>query len=101
MLVKVDQFIFQTNFVILDFEIDSKIHIILGRPFLATGRVLGKVESGEQMIRVNKNEVTFNVCKSMKNPSNIYVLSTIYVVDDAVASVSNLMQVVLAYYYEN
>lgn len=47
MLVKVDQFIFQTNFVILDFEIDSKIHIILGRPFLATGRVLGKVESGE------------------------------------------------------
>ncbi|KAK4729660.1 hypothetical protein R3W88_022648 [Solanum pinnatisectum] len=39
-LVKVDRFIFSADFVILDYEIDAEIPIILGRPFLATGRVL-------------------------------------------------------------
>ncbi|XP_049414703.1 uncharacterized protein LOC125877458 [Solanum stenotomum] len=37
-LVKVDRFIFPANLVILDCEIDAEIPIILGRPFLATGR---------------------------------------------------------------
>ncbi|XP_049348123.1 uncharacterized protein LOC125812677 [Solanum verrucosum] len=37
-LVKVDQFIFSADFVILDCEIDVDIPIILERPFLATGR---------------------------------------------------------------
>ena len=39
-LVKVDKLIFPADFVILDFEEDKKIPIILGRPFLATGRTL-------------------------------------------------------------
>ena len=37
-LVKVDKFIFPTDFVILDMEEYDKVHIILGRPFLATGK---------------------------------------------------------------
>ena len=37
-LVKVDKFIFLENFIILDIEEDREIPIILGRPFLATGR---------------------------------------------------------------
>ena len=37
-LVKVDKFLFPTNFVILDMEEDDKVPIILGRPFLATGK---------------------------------------------------------------
>ncbi|KAL8148698.1 hypothetical protein AgCh_005890 [Apium graveolens] len=41
-LVKVDKLIFPADFVILDFEEDKKIPIILGRPFLATGRTLIK-----------------------------------------------------------
>ncbi|XP_049345015.1 uncharacterized protein LOC125809411 [Solanum verrucosum] len=44
-LVKVDRFIFSTDFIILDCEIDAEISIIFGRPFLATGRVLVDVES--------------------------------------------------------
>ncbi|KAJ9558375.1 hypothetical protein OSB04_012989 [Centaurea solstitialis] len=36
-LVKVDKFIFPTDFVILDYEADRETPIILGRPFLATG----------------------------------------------------------------
>ncbi|XP_062103615.1 uncharacterized protein LOC133814703 [Humulus lupulus] len=37
-LVKVDKFIFPTDFIILDMEEDTKVPIILGRPFLATGQ---------------------------------------------------------------
>lgn len=39
-LVKVADFIFPADFVILDCEVDFKVLIILGRPFLATGSVL-------------------------------------------------------------
>ncbi|XP_049397390.1 uncharacterized protein LOC125861568 [Solanum stenotomum] len=90
-LLKVDLFIFPTDFVILDFEIDAEISIILGRPFLAIGRALLDVESGELKFQVNEDEVTFNACKSMKHPSDIHVVSTIDVIDEAGASVSHLM----------
>ncbi|KAK8662648.1 hypothetical protein V6N13_024539 [Hibiscus sabdariffa] len=39
-LVRVDKFIFPTDFLILDCEADEHAPIILGRPFLATSRVL-------------------------------------------------------------
>ncbi|KAM6574928.1 hypothetical protein CsatA_023255 [Cannabis sativa] len=39
-LVKVDKFIFPTDFIVLDMEEDSNVPIILGRPFLATGQAL-------------------------------------------------------------
>ncbi|XP_024962481.1 uncharacterized protein LOC112502721 [Cynara cardunculus var. scolymus] len=39
-LVQVDKFIFPADFIILDFEADKETPIILGRPFLATGRTL-------------------------------------------------------------
>ncbi|XP_049345462.1 uncharacterized protein LOC125809981 [Solanum verrucosum] len=90
-LVKGDRFIFLANFVILDCEIDAEVPIILGRPFLANGRALMDVESGELKFWVNEEEVTFNVCKSMKQPSDIRVVSTIDVIDEAVASVSEMM----------
>ncbi|XP_049414650.1 uncharacterized protein LOC125877383 [Solanum stenotomum] len=91
-LVKVDRFIFPTDFVILDCEIDAEIPIILGRPFLATRRALMDVESGKLKFRVNDDEVTFNIYRSMKQPSNIHVVSTEDVIDEAVASVSHLMR---------
>ena len=37
-LVKVESFIFPADFGILDCEVDFEVPIILGRPFLATGR---------------------------------------------------------------
>ena len=39
-LEKVDKFIFPTDFIVLDMEEDKEIPIILGSPFLATGRVM-------------------------------------------------------------
>jgi len=73
-LVKVDRFIFSADFVILDCDIDAQFPIILGRPFLATGRELVDVEIGELKFQVNEGEVTFNVCKSMNHPSDIQVV---------------------------
>ncbi|XP_063942363.1 uncharacterized protein LOC135150149 [Daucus carota subsp. sativus] len=69
-LVKVDKLIFPADFVILDFEEDKKIPIILGRPFLATGRTLIDVQKGELTMRVQDQMVTFNVFNAIKLPSD-------------------------------
>ncbi|KAL5569688.1 hypothetical protein UlMin_026263 [Ulmus minor] len=45
-LVKVDKFIFPADFIVLDMEEDQEIPLILGRPFLATGRTLIDVHQG-------------------------------------------------------
>ena len=46
LLVKVESFIFPADFVILDWEVDFEVPIILGRPFLSTGRALVDIEKG-------------------------------------------------------
>ncbi|KAL8105734.1 hypothetical protein AgCh_029503 [Apium graveolens] len=51
-LVKVDKLFFPADFVILDFEEVKKILIILGRPFLATGRTMIDVQKGELSMKV-------------------------------------------------
>ncbi|PIN24288.1 DNA-directed DNA polymerase [Handroanthus impetiginosus] len=68
-LVKVDKFIFLADFVVLDMEVDSEIPIILGRPFLATGRTLINVQKGELTMRVQDQQITFNTFKAMKFPN--------------------------------
>ena len=45
-LVKVDKFIFPTDFIVLDMEEDKEIPIILGKPFLATSRAMIDVQMG-------------------------------------------------------
>ncbi|KAL5574287.1 hypothetical protein UlMin_023884 [Ulmus minor] len=67
-LVKVDKFIFPVDFIILDFEADMEVPIILGRPFLATGRALIDVQKGELTMRVNDQKVTVNVLNDLKHP---------------------------------
>ncbi|XP_016560455.1 uncharacterized protein LOC107859839 [Capsicum annuum] len=89
-LVKVDWFIFSADFVILDCEVNHEVPIIFGRPFLATGRALVDVECGEMKFLVNNEEVSFNVCKSMKQPMDLQVISVIDVVDDEVANTIKL-----------
>ncbi|XP_073153213.1 uncharacterized protein [Henckelia pumila] len=50
-LVKVDKFIFPVDFVVLDMEEDLDMPLILGRPFLATGKALIDVQKGELLLR--------------------------------------------------
>ena len=42
--MKVDKFIFPVDFIVLDFEVDKEVPIILGRPFLVTGTTLIDVQ---------------------------------------------------------
>ncbi len=44
MLVKVDKFIFLVDFIVLDFEADKELPIILSRAFFAIGKNLIDVE---------------------------------------------------------
>ena len=68
MLVKVDKFIFLIDFIVLIMEEDTEVPIILGRPFLTTGWALIDVQKGELRLRVQEEEVTFNVFNAMKYP---------------------------------
>ncbi|XP_015932455.1 uncharacterized protein LOC107458768 [Arachis duranensis] len=68
LLVKVGEFIFPTNFVILDTEEKENNSIILGRPFLATARAIIDVEKGEMIFRVHNEQMVINVFKSMHHP---------------------------------
>ena len=69
-LIKVDKFIFPADFVVLDMEEDEEVPLILGRPFLATGRALIDVQKGELTLRVNKEEVMFNIYQAMRFPED-------------------------------
>ena len=68
-LVKVDKFIFPADFIVLDMEEDANVPIILGRPFLATGRALIDVQKGELRLRVQNEEISFNVFAATEIPS--------------------------------
>ena len=67
-LVKVDKFIFHVDFIILDMQEDKEVPIILRRSFLATGRAMIDVQKGELKLRVQEEEVTFNVFNVIKHP---------------------------------
>ncbi|GJR76854.1 zinc finger, CCHC-type containing protein [Tanacetum coccineum] len=68
-LIKVDKFILLIDFVILDMPEDSRVPIILGRPFLATARAMIDVFNKKITLRVGDNEVIFDVDQSIKRPS--------------------------------
>ena len=68
-MFKVDKFIFPEDFIILDMEEDKEIPIILGRPFLATGRAMIDVQKIELKLRVQDDEVKFNVFEAVRHPA--------------------------------
>ncbi|KAA3461653.1 Transposon Ty3-I Gag-Pol polyprotein [Gossypium australe] len=65
-LERVDKIIFPTNFIILECEADKEVPMILGRPFLAIGRTLIDVHKGKLTMRVNYQQITFNVFDVVK-----------------------------------
>ena len=87
-LVKVDKFIFPENFIVLDMEEDKEIPIILGRPFLTTGRAMIDVQRGELKLRVQDDEVKFNVFEAMRHPAGSDTCFMIETVEAIVSSQS-------------
>ncbi|GKB21372.1 DNA-directed DNA polymerase [Tanacetum coccineum] len=65
-LIKVDIFVLSIDFVILDMPDDSRVPIILRRPFMATARAMIDVFNKKITLRVGDDEVVFNVDQSIK-----------------------------------
>ena len=76
-LVKVESFIFPTDFVILDCEVDFEVPVILGRPFLASGRALVDMEKGQMTFQLNNQEATINICTTMRQSGELQSVSAI------------------------
>nr|GFB02225.1 reverse transcriptase domain-containing protein [Tanacetum cinerariifolium] len=59
--VKVGVFHFPADFVVVDFEPDPRVPLILGRCFLKTGRALIDVHNGELTLRIANEAITYNL----------------------------------------
>ena len=90
-LIKVDKFIFPADFIVFDMEEDKEIPIILGRPYLATGRAMIDVQRGEFKLRVQDDEVMFNVFEAMRHPTKSDTCFMIETVETIVSSQSGLI----------
>ncbi|GJT03523.1 reverse transcriptase domain-containing protein [Tanacetum coccineum] len=67
--VKVGKFHFPTDFVVVDFEADPRVPLILERSFLRTGRALIDVYGEEITLQVNDEAVTFNLDQTIRYSS--------------------------------
>ena len=85
-LEKVDKFIIPADFIVLDMEEDKEIPMILGRPFLATERAMIDIQRGELKLRVQEEEVKFNVFEAMRHPKKS---DTFFIVETMEAIVSS------------
>ncbi|GJW04465.1 reverse transcriptase domain-containing protein [Tanacetum coccineum] len=68
--VKVGKFHFPTDFVVVDFEADPRVPLILGRSFLRTGHALINVYGEEITLRVDNEAFTFNLNQRMRYSSS-------------------------------
>ncbi|GJS07125.1 reverse transcriptase domain-containing protein [Tanacetum coccineum] len=62
----VGKFQFPADFVVVDFEPDPRVPLILGRCFLKTSHALIDVYEGEITLRVGKESITFNLDQTSK-----------------------------------
>nr|GEU53874.1 reverse transcriptase domain-containing protein [Tanacetum cinerariifolium] len=67
--IKVGKFHFPTDFVVVDFNVDPRVPLILGRSFLRIGRALIDVYGEEITLWVNDEAVTFNLNQTTRYSS--------------------------------
>nr|GEZ55517.1 hypothetical protein [Tanacetum cinerariifolium] len=68
--VKVGTFHFPADFIVVVFDADPRVPLILGRSFLKTGRALIDVFEGELTLRVGKEAITFNLNQTTRYSAN-------------------------------
>ena len=72
-MVRVEQCVFPDDFIVAKIEVPDNLTrapIILGRPFLATARVITDWEKGKTILRVGEESVELNISRLMKYPSS-------------------------------
>ncbi|GJX19689.1 reverse transcriptase domain-containing protein [Tanacetum coccineum] len=72
-VVRVDGFTFLAHFVVVNFEPDPRVPIILGRPFLRTAKALIDLYQEKLTLRVGKEELVYYADKSKKNEEKKFV----------------------------
>ncbi|XP_050915366.1 uncharacterized protein LOC127130390 [Lathyrus oleraceus] len=83
-LVKIYKFVFPVDFVILEMPEDEEIPLILGRPFLETGKCLINIEEGIMTLKVYVEEFKIDVRNTMKYKDDICTSHTIEVLDQVI-----------------
>nr|GEZ04914.1 reverse transcriptase domain-containing protein [Tanacetum cinerariifolium] len=68
--VKVGMFHFPADFVVVDFEPDPRVPLILERCFLKTGRALIDVHKGELTLRIGNKAITYNLNQTSRYSAN-------------------------------
>ncbi|GJW10821.1 reverse transcriptase domain-containing protein [Tanacetum coccineum] len=83
--VKVGKFHFPTDFVVVDFEADPRVPLILGRSFLRTGHALIDIYGEEITLRVDNEAVTFNLNQTTRYSSSYddVSINRIDIIDEA------------------
>nr|GEX33389.1 reverse transcriptase domain-containing protein [Tanacetum cinerariifolium] len=74
--VKVGSFHFSADFVVVDFDADPRVPLILRRSFLKTGRTLIDVFEGELTLRDEKEAITFNLDQTSRYSANYSDMTT-------------------------
>lgn len=87
-LVRVNDLLFPTDFVITDMPEDFKSPLLLGRPLLTTNRALIDVEMGELILRFNKDHVGLKMFESMKHKKEKPQCYKVDIVEDVVEEMS-------------
>ncbi|XP_075077301.1 uncharacterized protein LOC142164035 [Nicotiana tabacum] len=60
-LVRVDKFVFHADFIVVSMEENREVPLILGRSFLATGRVILDIQETQLMLRVGEERLIFKM----------------------------------------
>nr|GEY64151.1 reverse transcriptase domain-containing protein [Tanacetum cinerariifolium] len=68
--VKVGVFHFPADFVVVDFEPDPRVPLILGRCFLKTSRAMIDVHKGELTLRIGHEAITYNLDQTSRYSAN-------------------------------
>ncbi|XP_050919721.1 uncharacterized protein LOC127137293 [Lathyrus oleraceus] len=89
-LVKIDKFVFPMDFVILEMTEDEETPLILGRPFLETGRCLINIEEGTMTLKVYDEELKIDIRNTMKYKDDICTSHTIEALDQVMTCDSPL-----------
>nr|GFB73267.1 reverse transcriptase domain-containing protein [Tanacetum cinerariifolium] len=67
---KVGVFHFPADFVVVNFEPDPRVSLILGRCFLKTSRALIDVHKGELTLRIENEAITYNLDQTVGYSTN-------------------------------
>ncbi|GJX92272.1 reverse transcriptase domain-containing protein [Tanacetum coccineum] len=81
--VKVGKFYFPADFVVVDYDVDPRVPLILGRPFLRTARALIDVYGEELTLRVDDEAITFKVGQTSRYSRSYETVNQVNVIDVA------------------